>query len=202
MSPIIVKLSHRKIVQCPEYRDNKNRTMLEMLPDVLGGQQGADLTARAGDNTLEHPQAVLVSNKPYGSGRMLDLGRRARLDQGALGAIAARMASTAQAVGPLRRAQYRSITRRQLRGRAQRGIQQPARSSSRPTPHHPGGHRRQGRQRPRPRALHDPATRAAGPAAPHPAPASDRPHPGSTGNDSGGSRSDIRPRPREVKFSG
>ena len=103
--------AYAEIVQSPEYRDNKNRTMLEMLPDLLGGQQGADLTARTGDNTLEHLQAVLVSNNPYGSARMLDLGRRARLDQGTLGVIAAKMASTAQAVGLLRRAQYRSITR-------------------------------------------------------------------------------------------
>jgi diacylglycerol kinase family enzyme len=102
--------AYAEIVQSPEYRDNKNRTMLEMLPDVLSGQEGADLTARAGDYTLEHLQAVLVSNNPYGSG-MLDLGRRARLDQGTLGVIAAKMASTAQAVGLLRRAQYRSITR-------------------------------------------------------------------------------------------
>ena len=53
---------------------------------------------------------MLVSNNPYGSGRMLDLGRRAHLDQGALGVIAARLASTGQAVGLLRRAQCRSVT--------------------------------------------------------------------------------------------
>ena len=54
---------------------------------------------------------MLVSNNPYGSGRMLDLGRRARLAQGTLGVIAARLASTGRAVGLLRRAQYRSVTR-------------------------------------------------------------------------------------------
>ena len=48
---------------------------------------------------------------PTAPGRVLDLGRRARLDQGTLGVIAARMASTGQAVGLLRRAQYRSVTR-------------------------------------------------------------------------------------------
>ena len=42
---------------------------------------------------------------------MLDLGRRARHDQGTLGVIAARLASTGRAVGLLRRAQYRSVTR-------------------------------------------------------------------------------------------
>ena len=89
-------------MQSPEYRDNKNRTMLEMLPDLLGGQLGVDLTARTTGDTLDHLQAVLVSNNPYGSGRMRDLGRRARLDQGALGVIAARMASTGQALELLR----------------------------------------------------------------------------------------------------
>ena len=44
--------AYAEIVQSPEYRDNKNRTMLEMLPDLLGGQQGADLTVRTGDT---HP---------------------------------------------------------------------------------------------------------------------------------------------------
>jgi diacylglycerol kinase family enzyme len=94
--------AYAEIVQSPEYRDNKNRTMLEMLPDLLGGQLGVDLTARTAGDTLDHLQAVLVSNNPYGSGRMRDLGRRARLDQGALGVIAARMASTGQALELLR----------------------------------------------------------------------------------------------------
>ena len=55
---------------------------------------------------------MLVSNNPYGSGRMLDLGRRARLDQGILGVIAAHgWPAPRQAVGLLRREQYRSVTR-------------------------------------------------------------------------------------------
>jgi len=110
--------AYAEIVQSPEYRDNKNRTMLEMLPDLLGGQLGVDLTARTAGDTRDHLQAVLVSNNPYGSGRMRDLGRRARLDQGALGVIAARMASTGQALellrggwGGGRGAEYRSVTR-------------------------------------------------------------------------------------------
>ena len=105
--------AYAEIVQSPEYRDNKNRTMLEMLPDLLGGQRGADLTVRTGTGSLDHLQAVLVSNNAYGSGRVLDLdlGRRARLDQGTLGVIAARIASTGQAVGLLRPAEHRSVTR-------------------------------------------------------------------------------------------
>jgi len=102
--------AYAEIVQSPEYRDNKNRTMLEMLPDLLSGQQGAQLTARTGDRTLGGLQAVLISNNPYGGGRLRGMGRRARLDQGTLGVMAARVGSTAQAVGLLRRSQYRSVT--------------------------------------------------------------------------------------------
>src|SRR5664279_2782763 len=97
--------AYAEIVQSPEYRDNKNRTMLDMLPDLLSGQQGTELTARTGSTTLDQLQAVLVSNNPYGSGRMRDMGRRTRLDQGMLGVTAARVGSTAQAVALLRRPQ-------------------------------------------------------------------------------------------------
>ena len=31
--------AYAEIVQSPEYRDNKKRTMLEMLPDLLSGEQ-------------------------------------------------------------------------------------------------------------------------------------------------------------------
>ena len=44
--------AYAEIVQSPEYRDNKNRTMLEMLPDLLSGPGGANLTVRTGANTL------------------------------------------------------------------------------------------------------------------------------------------------------
>ena len=33
--------AYAEIVQSPEYRDNKNRTMLEMLPDLLSANSGA-----------------------------------------------------------------------------------------------------------------------------------------------------------------
>jgi diacylglycerol kinase family enzyme len=102
--------AYAEIVQSPEYRDNKNRTMLEMLPDLLSGPGGPNLTVRTGARTLTGLQAVLVSNNPYGSGRLRDIGRRARLDQGTLGVLAGRLSSTNQAVGLLRRSQYRSIT--------------------------------------------------------------------------------------------
>jgi diacylglycerol kinase family enzyme len=102
--------AYAEIVQSPEYRDNKNRTMLEMLPDLLSGQQGTQLTVRAGDRAMSGLQAVLISNNPYGEGRLRGLGRRARIDQGTLGVLAARVGSTAQAVGLLRPSQDRSVT--------------------------------------------------------------------------------------------
>jgi len=54
---------------------------------------------------------LLVSNNPYSSGKVTELGRRAWLDQGTLGVVAARMATTGQAVGLLGRAEHRSVTR-------------------------------------------------------------------------------------------
>ncbi len=102
--------AYAEIVQSPEYRDNKNRTMLEMLPDLLSGRRGTDLTAKVGHDSLDGLQAVLVSNNPYGDGRMLDLARRARLDQGTLGVLAVNLNSAGQAVSLLRRAPHRGIT--------------------------------------------------------------------------------------------
>ena len=101
--------AYAEIVQSPEYRDNKNRTMLEMLPDLRSGQQGTQLTVRTGDRAMSGLQAVLISNNPYGSGRLLDMGRRYRLDEGVLGVIAGRLGSTAEAVGLLRRQRFRSV---------------------------------------------------------------------------------------------
>ena len=96
--------AYAEIVQSPEYRDNKKRTMLEMLPDLLSADSAATLTVRAGGSTLTGEQAVLVSNNPYGAGKLRDMGRRARIDQGTLGVITGHLGSTAQAVGVLRRA--------------------------------------------------------------------------------------------------
>ena len=93
--------AYAEIVQSPEYRDNKKRTMLEMLPDLLS-TGGTDLTVRAGRTTLSGEQAVLVSNNPYGAGKIRDMGRRARIDQGELGVITGHLASTAEAVGLIR----------------------------------------------------------------------------------------------------
>ena len=102
--------AYAEVVQSPEYRDNKNRTMLAMLPDLLSGERGAQLTLRSGGTTYPDEAAILVSNNPYGEGRLLDLGRRARLDQGELGVVTGRLRSTTEALSMLRPERYRPIT--------------------------------------------------------------------------------------------
>ena len=101
--------AYAEIVQSPEYRDNKKRTMLQMLPDLLTADSPVALTVRIGEKTRTGEQAVLVSNNPYGAGKLRDMGRRARMDQGVLGVICGHLSSTAEAVSVLRRAGHTPI---------------------------------------------------------------------------------------------
>jgi diacylglycerol kinase family enzyme len=89
--------AYAHIVQNPEYRDAKTATALEHLPDLLQGEEGPRLHAYAGGTRLDDPQALLVSNNPYVRADPLGGGRRTRLDRGALGVIAVRVESAAQA---------------------------------------------------------------------------------------------------------
>jgi len=102
--------AYAEIVQSPQYRDHKEGTILSMLPGLLSGVGGTQLTAVVGDTRVDSTQAILVSNNPYGSGRLIDLGRRSRLDQGVLGVVAGRLDSATRAVGLLRRARGQSVT--------------------------------------------------------------------------------------------
>jgi diacylglycerol kinase family enzyme len=102
--------AYAAIVQSPAYRDDKRGTTLDQLPGLLVGQQGPRLQARAENVTIEGPQAVLVSNNPYGMGDMAGLGRRARLDRGTLGMVAVTVQSAAQAAGLLRGRSSRGLT--------------------------------------------------------------------------------------------
>jgi diacylglycerol kinase family enzyme len=96
---------YAECVENPAYRDDKTGTVLQMLPDMLTGHQGAHLVVRAdGRVILEGPQAVLVSNNPYEAGDIAGLDRRARLDQGVLGVIGIKVDNAAQAAGLLNRA--------------------------------------------------------------------------------------------------
>ena len=102
--------AYAEVVQSPAYRDDKRGTTLQMLPDLLKGHQGAHLTARTAGTTMEAPQALLVSNDPYGMGDVAGLGRRARLDAGTLGVVAIRVDSARQAVELVRRGHGTGLT--------------------------------------------------------------------------------------------
>ncbi|MEV7177439.1 diacylglycerol kinase family protein [Kitasatospora sp. NPDC093679] len=94
--------TYAAVVQSPAYRDDKVRTVLDMLPDLLTHQSGPRLVLRAGGTAVDAPQAVLVSNNPYAPGDAGGLGRRPRLDTGALGVLGVKVDNAAQAVGLLR----------------------------------------------------------------------------------------------------
>jgi diacylglycerol kinase family enzyme len=103
--------AYAAVVQSPAYRDDKTRTTLDQLPELLAGQSGPRLVARAGNMTIEGPQAVLVSNNQYGMGDIAGLGRRARLDRGTLGMFTVTVASAVQAAGLLAGTHSRGLTR-------------------------------------------------------------------------------------------
>jgi diacylglycerol kinase family enzyme len=94
--------AYAEVVESPAYRDDKLRTTLDQLPDLLLGHRGARLTARADGTQITAPQALLVANNPYGSGDIAGLGRRVRLDRGVLGVVAVTVGSARQAAGLIR----------------------------------------------------------------------------------------------------
>jgi diacylglycerol kinase family enzyme len=102
--------AYAEVVESPAYRDDKRGTTLQTLPDLLSGHRGAKLTARAGEATITGPQALLVSNGPYGMTDIAGLGRRARLDSGTLGVVAVTVNSALQAATLLRGARGQGLT--------------------------------------------------------------------------------------------
>jgi len=94
--------AYAEVVETPAYRGDKLNTTLNTLPDLLQGHRGARLHARADGTEIEAPQALLVSNNPYGTGDIAGLGRRARLDRSVLGVVGVTVANARQAVGLLR----------------------------------------------------------------------------------------------------
>ncbi|MDX3777113.1 diacylglycerol/lipid kinase family protein [Streptomyces europaeiscabiei] len=89
--------TYAAVVQSPAYRDDKVRTVLQTLPDLLTHRRGPRLAVRAADTVLDGPQAVLVSNNPYRMGDLAGLGRREVLDSGALGVLGVNVDNAAQA---------------------------------------------------------------------------------------------------------
>jgi diacylglycerol kinase family enzyme len=94
--------AYAEIVQTPQYRGDKFGSTLNLLPDLLSGERGTQLTASAGGLQVTGPQAVLVANNPYGTGDVAGLGRRTRLDRGVLGVVGINVGSARQAAGLLR----------------------------------------------------------------------------------------------------
>ncbi|MGY1695623.1 MULTISPECIES: diacylglycerol/lipid kinase family protein [unclassified Geodermatophilus] len=101
--------AYAEIVENPGYRDDKRGTTLDALPDLLTRRRGAHLVAEIGGTTVDAPQAVLVSNNPYGASDLAGSGRRPRLDRGVLGVVAVRVDGTRQAVGLLNSAHRRGL---------------------------------------------------------------------------------------------
>ena len=94
--------AYAAVVQSEAYRDDKVRTALSMLPDLLVGHRGPKLRLLTGGTVRTAPQAVLVSNNPYGSDDIAGLGRRPRLDGGVLGVLAVRVRGAVDAAGLVR----------------------------------------------------------------------------------------------------
>jgi diacylglycerol kinase family enzyme len=103
--------AYAAVVQSPAYRDDKTGTTLSMLPDLLVGHQGPRLRLRVGDVEVAGPQAVLISNNPYGSDDVAGLGRRPRMDAGVLGVLAVTVNNAMEAAGLVRGRRWsRSLT--------------------------------------------------------------------------------------------
>jgi diacylglycerol kinase family enzyme len=102
--------AYAEVVQSPEYRADKAQTTLRELPDLLVGHAGPRLDATAGRVHVEAPQAVLVSNNPYGIGDLSGLGRRPRLDLGTLGMVGVRVDNAREAASLIRGAASDRVT--------------------------------------------------------------------------------------------
>jgi diacylglycerol kinase family enzyme len=94
--------AYAAIVERPEYRAEKLKTTLDLLPDLLTSAKGPRLVAHAAAVTVQGPQALLVSNNPYNTADVAGLGRRPRIDGGVLGVIGIRAANAVQAARMLR----------------------------------------------------------------------------------------------------
>ena len=101
---------YAEIVRSPAYRDDKGGTVLRMLPELLGEGGGARLTVRAGNVTVEGPQAILVSNGTYRTNDLAGLGQRTALDDGVLGVVTVSVNGARDAVGLFGRTHERGLT--------------------------------------------------------------------------------------------
>ena len=82
---------YAKIVQSPEYRDQKARTALDMLPEMIGPHaEPFDLRFTLPDgSTAPSAHLILVSNGRYQLSKPEGFGSRRSIDGGTLGIVAA-----------------------------------------------------------------------------------------------------------------
>ncbi len=103
---------YAEIVQSPQYRNDKAKTVLDLLPDLLDGSSQPGLHAHIEGIVLDGPRALLVSNNPYTTDDLVGMGRRLRLDRGRLGVVAISVHRAGQILGILRRARTRGLVQR------------------------------------------------------------------------------------------
>ena len=60
--------AYAEIVQTPAYRDDKLRTTLDTLPELLQGQRGTRSPRSRDGEAVDGPQALLVASNPYETG--------------------------------------------------------------------------------------------------------------------------------------
>ena len=116
--------AYAAVVQSPSYRDDKVRTTLDLLPDLLDTPAGGPYRREhRGDDDRGAPGPAGEQN-PYRTEDPAGLGRRGRLDSGVLGVLGVKVDSAAEAAGLLRgpgAAGLTVLTTRQLLVDADRG---------------------------------------------------------------------------------
>src|SRR4051794_4562362 len=103
--------AYASIVERPDYRADKLKVTMRLLPDLLSGSEGPHLTAWADGRQIDAPQALLVSNNSYGTGDIAGVGRRARIDAGVMGVVAIRVSNARDAARLATGVHSRDITR-------------------------------------------------------------------------------------------
>ena len=94
--------AYAEVVRQPGYRDDKWGTTLALLPELLAGAEDVGVVAAVDGTAVADPDAVLVSNNPYGTGDIAGMGRRLRLDSGTLGVVAVEVTNSREAASLLR----------------------------------------------------------------------------------------------------
>ncbi|MCB1249391.1 MAG: diacylglycerol kinase family protein [Acidimicrobiales bacterium] len=94
---------YAKVIQSPDYRDDKLGTFADLLPDLVGEDaEPFDLACVTPDGAVQGPELLMVSNNPYQFSSLTDFGTRERLDSGLLGVVVAQVDSASAAAQVVR----------------------------------------------------------------------------------------------------